>query len=192
MKKRNLMLGSAILLVVLLVAGGTFAWFTATTEEVTNSFTAGTLDIELIDEFEGALNVNPGDCYEKIVYVNNLGTKRAFVRIAKDMVFDNPQLDLGVVTYELGEGWVEHDGYFYYTEELAAKDGNTIDRTTDLFAMNENETQICFLGAEMGNDYQGAKLDINIKAEAIQVTNGAAADEWGIDPLTLATVSPDA
>ena len=29
MKKRNIMLGSAVLLAVLLVAGGTMAWFTA-------------------------------------------------------------------------------------------------------------------------------------------------------------------
>lgn len=188
MKNKKMMLGSAIMLAVLLVVGGTFAWFTAETDPVVNNFKAGTLEIELIDEFEGALNVNPGDCYDKEVSVKNVGTKRAFVRIAKDMVFDNQDLDLDVVEYELGTDWVEYEGYFYYTKELAAKDGETIDRTTDLFLANEDGNNICFKGEEMNNDYQGAELDITIKAEAIQVTNGAALEEWGIDPLTLAPV----
>lgn len=186
MKKRNLMLGSAILLVVLLVAGGTFAWFTAESATETNTFTAGTLKIELIDEFEGAPNVNPGDCYDKNVYVKNLGSKTAFVRIKKDMVFSD-DLNLDVVEYQLGEGWVEHDdGYFYYTEKLDAANDEVIDQTTLLFADNEDGNNICFKGEEMDDDYQGAQLDITIKAEAIQTTNDAALTEWEVDPLSLA------
>ncbi len=192
MKKRNLMLGSAIMLAVLLVAGGTMAWFTASTDPVVNEFKAGTLKIELIDEFEGAPNVNPGDCYKKLVYVNNLGTKRAFVRIKKDLVLNSDPngaadiaLNMNVVEYTLGEGWVEHNGYFYYTRELAAKDGNTIDKTTPLFATDEKGNNICFAGEGMGNEYQGAELAITIKAEAIQVTNGAPVDEWDVNPLLL-------
>ncbi len=232
MKKRKWMLGSAMILALILVAGGTLAWFTATADPVVNEFTAGTLEIELIDEFDGAPNVNPGDCYEKIVYVENTGTKRAFVRIKKDIAFDNPNLGLGVVEYQLGDGWVEHDGYFYYTEALAAETGVT----TNLFAdrastqrgifgrwvlcdvcnqwyykwhwqsghcgcpgapdpedpeppvdppVDPPECNIFFNGEDMGNEYQGAVLEITIEAEAIQVTNGAALAEWGIDPTTL-------
>ncbi len=176
MKKRKWMLGSAMLLVVILVAGGTLAWFTATADPVVNEFTAGTLEIELIDEFDGAPNVNPGDCYDKEVYVRNLGTKRAFIRIEKNIAFE-PELDLDVVEYELGAGWVEYNGYFYYTLEVAAEGGET----GPLFVDN----QICFNGEGMDNDYQGAVLEITIAAEAIQVTNGAALAQWGIDPTTL-------
>jgi predicted ribosomally synthesized peptide with SipW-like signal peptide len=192
MKKRSLMLGTAIMLAVLLVAGGTMAWFTASTEPVENEFTAGTLMIELVDEFEGAPNVNPGDCYAKDVYVINTGTKRALVRIEKDMVLNsNPNgpadiaLDIGVVEYELGQGWVEdEDGYFYYEDILLPGENGEGERTTSLFAENEEGKNICFAGEGMDNDYQGAELTITIEAEAIQATNGAPTEEgWKFDPL---------
>ena len=71
MKKQKWMIGSAILLAVLIVAGGTMAWFTATTPAVKNEFKAGTLKMNLVDAYCEATNVNPGDCYEKNVFVNN-------------------------------------------------------------------------------------------------------------------------
>lgn len=184
MKKRNLMLGTAIMLAVLLVAGGTMAWFTASTQPVENEFTAGTLEIKLVDEFEGAPNVNPGDCYEKLVYVENIGTKRALVRIKKDMVFSD-ELSLDVLDYELGQGWVEVGEYFYYEDILQPTvDGEPGEQTTPLFAENEEGFNICFAGEGMGNEYQGAELTITIEAEAIQATNGAPTDEgWEFDPL---------
>lgn len=218
------MLVTTMMLAVLLIAGGTLAWFTATAEPVVNEFEMGTLSIELIDEFEDATNVNPGDCYEKEVYVKNTGSKRAFVRIDMEMAFGHTGLSTEVVTYELGENWVEHDGYIYYTEMLAAEGG----LTTNLFEFmsceegNGMEPQffwktcpicgkkywpwiphdcddpeppiedpipcgghICFDGRGMGNEYQGAPFTITINAEAIQVTNGAALDEWEVDPSSL-------
>ncbi|HRC54029.1 MAG TPA: SipW-dependent-type signal peptide-containing protein, partial [Bacillota bacterium] len=49
MKKRNLVLGSIVVLAALLIVGGTMAWFTAEADPVTNTFTAGTVEIELHD-----------------------------------------------------------------------------------------------------------------------------------------------
>lgn len=191
MKKKDIMLGSAIVLVVLLVVGGTMAWFTAESAPVENKFKAGTVEIELVDEFdqEGAQNVNPGDCYDKKVYVKNIGTKRALVRIKKDMVFnrdnsDGKALDIGVVNYELGKGWREvvegQDVYFYYEDILDPKIDVAGGKTSPLFKDNK----VCFDGEGMNNDYQGANFDIKIKAEAIQATNGApTAEGWKFDPL---------
>ena len=68
-------------LAALLIIGGTMAWFTATADPVTNEFTAGTVEINLVDDFEEEGNWNPGDCNEKVVYVENTGTKCAFVRV---------------------------------------------------------------------------------------------------------------
>lgn len=77
MKKKKWIIGLALLLTVLIVTGGTMAWFTTTTESVDNKFKAGTLEIELVDIFdeEAAKNVNPGDCFSKNVYVKNIGSK---------------------------------------------------------------------------------------------------------------------
>lgn len=190
MKKKSLVLMTSVMLVALLIVGGTMAWFTAETGTASNDFKAGTLKIKLVDCFNfcGAQNVNPGDCYDKDVYVYNYGTKRAFVRIAKDMAFEGG-LDLDVVEYTLGSGWVEDDNYFYYTQELGPKfrRGNRwyYPTTTKLFADNQNGKNICFNGPNMGNQYQGKKFTINVKAEAIQVTNGAALAEWKVNPATL-------
>ncbi len=239
MKKRSMMLVTSMMLAVLLIAGGTFAWFTATAGPVVNEFEVGTLEIELVDEFCPPTNVNPGDCYEKVVYVENTGSKCAFVRVDMEMAFGHTGLPTDVVTYELGDKWVEHNGYFYYIEQLAAEGG----RTTDLFAFMPCEEpcgeemstmffgkitcpicgekywpllghncpgpdpdepdpdpdepdpdpiacggHICFDGPSMGNEYQGAVFTITINAEAIQCSNGAALDEWGVDPTTLGDV----
>lgn len=190
MKKRNLMLGSALLLVVLLVAGGTFAWFTATTEPVVNEFTAGTVEIELIDIFDGAPNVNPGDCYRKVIYVKNTGTKRAYIRLEADAVFEAVNGDIlsnDVLSYGINDpinwgpfnllpGWEYEDGYFYYNRIV-----HPGYHTRPLLECN----RVCFDGEDMDNTYQGAELDITIKAEAIQATNGAIQAEWGVSFPTV-------
>ena len=66
------------------------AWFTAGAGPVTNTFTAGTVEIELHDVTyddlqalvpfpeNGIQNVNPGDEYTKIVYVENTGSKAVY------------------------------------------------------------------------------------------------------------------
>lgn len=181
MKKRNLMLGSAIMLAVLLVVGGTLAWFTAETQPINNEFTAGTVEIELIDVFDGAPNVNPGDCYTKEVAVKNTGTKRAMVRVKESTAItgytgDGPT-DISIVKFELNEDWVYDaaTNYFYYTKVL--EPGAT---TPSILKDN----QICFDGPKMGNDYQGSVFTITVEADAIQATNGApTAEGWIYDPL---------
>lgn len=186
MKKRKWMLGSTLILVLLLVVGGTLAWFTATADPVVNEFTAGTVDLELIDIFDGAPNVNPGDCYSKVIYVKNTGTKRAYIRIKADAVFDGGQstdvLRYGITKptnwgpINLLPGWTEKDGYFYYNRMV-----HPGHYTQPLLKCN----RICFDGPSMDNTYQGAKLDITINAEAIQATNGAIQAEWGVSFPTV-------
>ena len=45
--------------------------------------------------------------------------------------------------------------------------------------------KVKFKGAEMDNDYQGAGFTLTVEAEAIQATNGAINDQWGVDPIAL-------
>lgn len=177
MKKRNLMLGSAIILAVLLVAGGTLAWFTAEADPVTNEFTAGTLEMELMDYFCERINVNPGDSYPKAVYVKNTGSKRMFTRIKLIPEFvDVPNADISLVNYEILNGWVLHtDGYYYYPFKLAP--GTPTPPIIE---------KVSFDGPGMGNEYQGKMFTLTAESDSIQVTNDAAETVWGVDPLTLA------
>ncbi len=173
MKKRNMMLATALLLVVLLIGGGTFAWFTASTPTKVNRFQAGTLKITLIDRFceFDAKNVNPGDCYYKEVFVRNEGTKKAVVRIKKDMAFEGG-LSLAPVTSSIDSNWFEKDGYYVYKKVL-----NPGQSTAGLFAFDK----ICFSGPLMDNTYQGKKFTINVMAEAIQATHQAPwHNGWGV------------
>jgi len=195
MKKTNLVLGSVVVLAALLIVGGTMAWFTAEAEPATNKFTAGTVEIELHDvqmgdnEEEitfptaGISNVNPGDEYEKIVYVENTGTKAVYVRVKLTPAWTkgaNP-LDLKVngvdmATFPIvGDKWFLHtDGWYYYTDPVA--DGESTQHLIE---------EVIFAGKEMTNDYQGATFTLKVEAEAIQASNGAALDQWGVDPSTL-------
>jgi predicted ribosomally synthesized peptide with SipW-like signal peptide len=176
MMRKKIAIIMTTILVGLLAIGGTMAWFTAESKEVTNTFKAGTVDIKLVDIFNGrrAQNVNPGDCYYKKVYVKNTGTKNAYIRVKLNAEF-NPELPVeGVVTY-LVDGW-ETDwvkiGDWYYYKHIVT----TRDKTNYLI------DGVRFEGKKMDNEYQGATFTITVKAEAIQASHDAIKEEWGIDP----------
>lgn len=198
MKKRNIMIGSAVVLAVLLVVG-TMAWFTDS-EEVTNTFTAGTVDIELHDkdvegdDFVDKVNVNPGDEYDKMVYVENIGSKCAYVRVKLTPEFENlneeyedelPEDIFSVVEWgvENGDGelvisdeWIrgeedeEDDGIWYYYEDCICPGEDA--ETTNLIE------KIRFKGSEMTNAYQGATFRLKVEADAVQASHEAYEDVW--------------
>ncbi|HRC53739.1 MAG TPA: TasA family protein [Bacillota bacterium] len=195
MNRKNLLIGSALILAALLVVGGTMAWFTAAADPVINTFEAGTVEIELHDvqmgenEEEvrfpenGIGNVNPGDEYEKIVYVENTGTKAIYVRVKLTPAWTKGEsslpLQVGSVdmaTFPIvGTDWVLHtDGWYYYTEPLAGAADNVANAvTTHLIE------KVKFAGAAMTNDYQGATFTLTVEAEAVQASHEAYKDEWG-------------
>lgn len=184
---------TVLALVGLLVAGGTMAWFTAETDEVNNAFAAGTVEIEMWENdnlVDGDLlgmnieNVNPGDCYIKKVVVKNTGSKKAMVRVHESTVIEDYNLlqidgvgdpNIAIVKFAANPKWVYEDNYFYYNEVLQ------LGAETEPILV---ENKICFDGPLMGNEYQGAKFTITLKADAIQATNGApTAEGWKFDPL---------
>lgn len=168
------MMLSVVVLVIALIAGGTMAWFTSEAE-VLNTFTAGEVEITIEEEFDedAAVNVNPGDTIEKEVYIENTGTKRAYIRVLLEPTWtfaDDEVLNgWGPASIdELHEDWfIGTDGNYYYENVLAL--GATAPSPFG---------NIVFDGASMDNEYQGAKFELNVIAEAIQVTNGAVEAQW--------------
>lgn len=206
MNKKNLLIGSALVLAALLVVGGTMAWFTAGAGPVTNTFIAGTVEIELHDVTyddlqvlvpfpeNGIQNVNPGDEYTKIVYVENTGSKAVYVRVyltpawtkgTGSLPLDVEGVDMATFPI-VGTDWVLHtDGWYYYTEPLAGAPADEVNRvTTHLIEKVE------FAGAAMTNDYQGATFTLTVEAEAVQASHEAYKDEWGTGVPTLTPYTP--
>lgn len=83
-KKKILTLSVAALLTVTAAVGGTLAYFTDTDEE-TNVFTVGNIDIDLVEEFEDDALLMPGtktqNAVNKDVWVKNVGKNDAWVRV---------------------------------------------------------------------------------------------------------------
>ena len=214
MDKKILISLGVIVLVLALTIGGTMAWFTDTATIEPNVFTAGTVEIEADEDFNDGFEVtnwNPGDCTEKIITVENTGTKGILVRAEiteswtfkyevdgnGDFVLDangdrvelvDPQPiypdDPGwedVVDWDLSADWFyvgdpafdpKADGYYYYDGMLASD-----------AAKIEFLTKVCLEGAEAGNKYQGATYTVGVTFEAIQASNNASFDLWGINSI---------
>ena len=131
---RKIMFSLVIIVMALaLVIGGTFAWFTATAEKE-NVFTAGTVMINLVEDFTQydvtlkPENVNPGDCFKKEFTITNTGSKYFLLRMKleeawgfvlgddlvnpvvwEDILDDvDPELVIkdGIITQLVGAGWI--------------------------------------------------------------------------------------
>lgn len=173
--KRKLMLVATMAIVLSLFTLGTLAFFTDS-DEATNVMTAGNLSILLHDEDgegdpfpSGGVNgVMPGNNVDKVVHVENTGDHAAYIRVRLDksieaaegvdatLNFNNITLNINTADWELKDGW------YYYKHALAA--GAT---TTDLFTMVS-------YGTALGNDYQNARVEIDVLAQAVQVANNTA------------------
>lgn len=187
---RKSMLASLLIIVLAAAAitGGTLAWFTDEAVIGDNVFTAGTLKIEANETFntEGidVNNWNPGDCVEKKVEVEITGTKRAYLRMQFDegwYSFDaeteewvaDSALDVGVVKKKVDQAvfptddWTKIGDWYYYAGVNAPA------------AKISVITKVCLDGSA-DNDYQGKQYRLGFKFEAIQVTNEAVNDAWGV------------
>ena len=165
--KKKVSVLAAILCCLMLLAGGTLAYFTAE-ETAFNVITTGSLDMTLHDIYnpEDGKNVMPDTEVDKTVYVENTGNVAFWVRISLEKVIEAAE----GVTAELKfdeyisldldtENWTEKDGYYYYNTALEAGES-----TTKLFTTVS-------LDKDMGNEYMGAYMEINVKAEAVQSRN---------------------
>ena len=210
MKSKILVSVLIIGLVALLIGGNTMAWFTDEegTEDVT--YTAGTLNIN-VDETSVYLGddrpidkINPGDCSTIVFDVNNVGTKRAYIKAemvaswTNDLGIDDLGIDNVKILPAPNSGWKRAaDGpngelRFYYWGENGE---NGIVPGT--YGDQENtpvpvplKLVVVFDPEATDNDYQGQAFTLsNITFNAIQVTNGALESVWG--PEWAEIFSPD-
>jgi len=180
--KKSILVGMLVFsLAALMVVGGTLAWFTSEAE-VTNTFTAGTVEIEVLEkgETEDITNWNPGDTTDYDVSVKSLGSKQTYVRVKLEPEWYNGEIEANVdkdnVELTLAENWEKYwvlaDGWYYYKNILGEDD------ETSLLL-----DKVHLKGKETGNEYQGLTLKIKVEAQAVQASNKAYQDAWGINSL---------
>ena len=156
----------AALAVVILTAavGGTMAWLSTQTQDLTNTFVPAKVTCAVVEDFTDKTT-------KKDVRIQNTGTTDAYIRamiVANWCTADNKVVKTATPTYEglPGSGWVEHDGFYYYTQPVAP------DQTTSML----------FTKCEQGTVPEGADhLEVNIICQAVQSTPAAAVGEaWKV------------
>ena len=123
---RGLVLVLALALIVGVAGGATFAWLTATSDTVTNTFTYGDINIKLKESTGSDYKIIPGVDIKKDPLVTVLAKSEAcwlFVKVEEEGTFVADK-----VTYSIADGWTKGDGTNIpanvYYREVAANDAN--------------------------------------------------------------------
>lgn len=119
----------AVLLICGCFVGTTIAWLMAETDPVTNTFTAGDIDIELTETTGAEYKMVPGSTITKDPKVTVMaGSEKCylFVKIEKGNNFDT------YMTFTLADGWTELESGVYY-RVVEASDA---DQTFEVLAGN--------------------------------------------------------
>lgn len=173
MKKKILLL-AAVVLLLSIMTGGTFAYYTAN-GTARNVITSDGVDIE-IEEWQqvgedlvpypgGEIPVMPATSVSKIVTVRNLDAQ-CFIRARLDTTVTNADGENVPVSPDVihltmnTDDWTEKDGWWYYGSPV-----NTNAVTEPLM------TEVSFDGPNMTNEYQSCTLGIRVYAQAVQTAH---------------------
>ena len=155
----------ATVLLLALAIGGTVAWLSTNDTPITNTFTPSKVACEVTESFDGTVKSN--------VNVQNTGDIDAFIRV-KLVTYRTNDKDqhiggtAALPPFDLGDNWVEYNGYYYYT--LPVKAGETpVTNLTDSMKLTKTY-----------EDADGGHQAIDVMAEAIQsVPEAAVQAAWG-------------
>lgn len=156
----------ATVLLLALAIGGTVAWLSTKDTPITNTFTPSKVACEVTEKFNGTVKSD--------VNVKNTGDTKAFIRVKLVTYRTNGQDQHIGGTAELpkftpGEGWVKHDGYYYYTKPVEPNQAPD-DALIDSIPLTKDYT-----------DADGGHQAIDVMAEAIQsVPEAAVKAAWGL------------
>lgn len=124
---RGLVLVLALALIVGVAGGATFAWLTAKSDTVVNTFTYGDINITLEENTGSNYKIIPGvDIGKDPLVTVKAGSEACwlFVKVDEEGTFVANK-----VTYSIADGWTKGDGTnipanVYYREVAAANDAN--------------------------------------------------------------------
>lgn len=156
----------ATVMLLALAIGGTVAWLTDKSPAIVNTFTPSKVSCEVEEDF------NARDGIKSNVKVKNTSDIPAFIRVKLVTYRTNGKGQHIGGTAELpsftpGSGWVEHNGYYYYTQPVQPQNFTGI-------LIDEIQLKDPYMDAD------GGRQAIDVMAEAIQsVPEAAVQDAWG-------------
>lgn len=162
--KKKLVLVVALILVAALSAGVTLALLSDRTGTVNNSLYEPDTDSELIDVVQSTNKTK--------IAVKNLSGYEVYARVAVigNEIDDSGNVigDYDVSSYLNGSGWVEINGFYYYTSKLSEKDKSG-DTTGNLVS-----TPIPLISGTH-------KYQVTVLSEIIQAEPSSAVQQsWGV------------
>ena len=176
--KRSKMIIASIVLALILLIGGAVAYFTDT-QSVTNTFTLGSVKIELTEpswDEENGKNLVPGTEVAKDPTIKNIGRNKAFVFIqTEEPCYNGGEL----LQYVVNEEWTEISGNVCTDSEPVTKTYayGTSSAMTELDIQESTTTlfdSVTMDPALTQDDYtavSGIDLKIVVTAYGIQTTN---------------------
>ena len=174
MKKKTIALIVCLTLIIGCAVGGTIAWLTDQTAAVTNTFTAGDVDIDLTETTGTSYKMVPGNTITKDPKVTVVAGSEAcwlFVKVEKSNNFDT------FMTYTMADGWTALDGVSgVYYREVAATSVNT-----DFPVIKDNRVSVRseVTKAQLDALNEGTQPTLTFTAYACQKDNiTSAADAW--------------
>ncbi len=167
-RKEFVVLCSVLVLLIGMV-GGSLAYLVTNTEDVKNTFTPPTVDVDVTESFDGNVkkNVKFQNTSDFPVYMR--ATYAAYW--VKDGTDDAPVVypEAPVLTSTFGSDWgtQKEDGYYYYNK-IVAEDAWSTDFIVSMKASNEVE---------------GYHLVVDVIVETVQASpEQAVMDVWGFKP----------
>lgn len=174
---RLAMMVLSIVLLLGVAIGGTIAWLSTKTTPVTNTFTPARVTCEVEEKFDKTTGVKTK------VNVKNNGNIDVYIRV-KLVTYrtnDDGQHIGGTADlpkFALGENWVKHGEYYYYTLPVAPDEKPEANLADSMTLTGSYE------------DADGGKQALDVMAEAIQsAPEKAVGEAWGVT-ITPNSVKP--
>ena len=170
----NARLTAIVLATVALLAlaiGGTVAWLNDKTDPVENTFDYARVTCEVTESFDATTGVKSN------VNVKNTSNTYAFLRVKLVAYRTNAAgQHIGGVAeipaFTRGAGWVEYNGYYYYTQPVSPDEQNNKPATDLIDSIT--------LGGPY-TDADGGYTALDVMAEAIQSEPARAVGQaWGV------------
>lgn len=137
----------ALVLVFGCAVGGTFAWLTAKTDPVVNTFTYGDINIGLTETTNNPYKIVPGVNIDKNPKVTVTAGSEAcwlFVKVEEENwpTFKEADNSTAKIAYEIAPGWTELESGVYYREVGAAAADTSFEVIKDnVITVSENLTK---------------------------------------------------